>query len=226
MFSDSGLEFAPEWFVAPWNPGIGPVQPIAATVTPASNTDPNMQVLLDAPPGYSNMLAAIHRPLGPVEDPSKVYYSFDFTMIPDAQSPKLQAFEFEALYYFTDTKGVGHVLRNQMQYSIVNPIHELQMWTPSNPWTNTGIIVPMFKPGVPWPVRVNYIADTVGLTMSTTSVTIAGINYPLPAPFQKVPGQILNPPWQQGCYVQFQPDGPAGGVNTVLEFNNVAVNWE
>jgi hypothetical protein len=84
--------------------------------------------------------------------------------------------------------------------------------------------VPEFVPNIPTPVRVNYLVDTVGHTLSTLSVEIDGKLHPLPAAFQKIPGQ-LRTGWAPGVYVQFQLDLASKGGSLTNKYSNIEIDW-
>jgi hypothetical protein len=220
VIPDSGLEYSPQWAVAPWNTGIGPVKPISATVTPATPADPYLTVSLDAAPNYSNMLASTKRPLLPVYDPSQIYLSFAFTLTPDDNGDLVQADEFEALYYDEN----GYAYHTQMQRNNVNPAGMIQAYaSPTNVWADTGIVISK-RWTEPTSIVVNYLIDTVAHTSSILSLENAGVSYALPAEFQNVPA--TQPKWTPGIYCQFQLDGAKAGGKFTNKYGGISVNWQ
>lgn len=219
MLQDWQLEFSPQWAVAPWNPGIGPVEPKSATVTPATTNEPYLIFSVDGPPGYSNALAATKRPLLPVYDPSQIYLSFAFTFTPDANGALVQADEFEALYFDEN----GYYYHTQMQRNNVNPAGMIQAYASStNVWADTGIVIPR-RWAEPTEIVVSYMVDTVAHTSSILSLTVAGVTYPLPSQFQNVPA--TQPKWTPGIYVQAQLDLGAKGGSVTNKYSDMSVNW-
>jgi len=229
MIIDPNNEFNSAWFVAPWNPGIGPVQPNVATVTPASAGNPNLQVYIDGPSGYSNMLAALHRPFMPLSNLgnlSKVAFSFSFNLITDKNIGLLQALEFEVRPVFIDQHGRCCNVNNCMQMNFVNPKGAIQAYaSPTNVWADTGIRIPPLEPKETYPIQVNYVTDMLNGFNSTPSVTIMGKTYPLPAMFQNVPAPIMSPPWTSAMYMQIQMDLAKAGGKVMTEYNDMNINW-
>lgn len=222
MIQDGLLEYNPQW-MALANSGIGGPVPYVApkvdTVTPATAAKPFLTVV-DNGTSYTDMMAATHRPLMPAFYLNAIRYDFAFDITPDPNISDVQALEFEAS--LADQN--GYYYNNSMQYNNVNPKGHIQAYaSPTNVWADTGIVVPMFAPGVQTEVVVSYLVDTVGHTMSTLSVSIGGKTYPLPALFQKVPGFLRN--WTPGVYVQFQLDLASKGGSITNKYSNISVNW-
>jgi hypothetical protein len=222
MIRDANLEFNPQW-TALANPGIGgPVPYVAPTVftaTPATKANPFLTVTIAGGP-YTDMMAATHRPLMPAFFPNAIYYSFEFEITPDANFKNIQALEFEAAFC---ANGIYYDNASQLNY--VNPAGHVQAYaSPENVWADTEIILPQFTAGMATPVRVNYLVDTVGCTMSTLSLEVMGKAYPLPAQFQKVPGAPRSG-WAPGIYVQFQSDLASKGGTFTNKYSNVHLDW-
>ena len=229
MIIDPNNEFNSAWFVAPWNPGIGPVKPNVATVTPASSSNLNLQVYIDGPSGYSNMLAALHRPFIPMANIgtlSRVPFSFSFNLVTDANIGLLQALEFEVRPVFIDKNGACRNINNCVQLNFVNPKGMIQAYaSPTNVWANTGIVIPPLQPNTTYPIKVSYVTDMLNGSNSTPSITIMGQTYNFPAMFQNVPGPIMNPAWTSAMYMQIQLDLAKAGGKVLCEFNNMNINW-
>lgn len=227
MIQDDLLEYNPQWEAVPWNPGIGPVKPNSQNAIPANQLNPYLLLSIDGPPGYSNMLAATHRPLLPVFDPKNIYYDFEFIITPGPDTSKVQVYESEVRYYYTDSKGVGYGPNNSLQINQVSPPGMIQAYhSPTDVWADTGIVIPLFKPNTPYTIKIEYRIDTVGHTMSTIAITISGRRYALPLKFQIIPFSAMPSPWAPGMYVQFQIGlGKAGGKVTT-EYNQISVDWK
>jgi hypothetical protein len=223
MIQDGLLEFNPQW-QAIANPGIGGPNPYVApkvfTATPATPAKPYLAVTIEGS-SYTDCMAATHRPLMPAFFPDAVYYSYEFEITPDSNNASVQAFEFEASYCDDNS----FYYNNSMQLNYVNPAGMIQAYaSPTNVWANTGIVVPQFKPNLATPVKVDYLVDTVGHTMSTLAVEIGGVVHPLPAQFQKIPGAIRQG-WASGVYVQFQLDLASKGGSMTVKYSDIGVDW-
>lgn len=229
MIIDQFLEYNPQW-VAIANAGIGGpvpyVPPTTYTVTPATDTGSPQMVVSIAGVGYTDMMAATHRPIHAAFDPSNVYYSMFFNMQTDANIGSAQVMECEARYYFTDSSGQGWGVNNCVQFNQVNPKGMVQAYaSPTNVWANTGIVLPNFLPNTRYSVRLNYLVDTVGKTASTLSLEYNGTNYPFPSLFQKVPMIKMTPAWTPGVYVQFQLGLDSAGGQFSIGYDHVNVEW-
>lgn len=221
MIQDLLLEYNMQW-QAIANSGIGGPVPYVApkvfTVTPATTANPALTVTIEGS-SYTDMMAATHRPLMPAFYPGEIYYSLQFLFGPDGNGKNVQADEFEAS--FADAN--GYYYNNSMQHNNVNPAGMIQAYaSPENVWANTGIVIP--RPTLPTLFTVNYLVDTVNRVMSTPSVEIGGKVYPLPAAFQKVPGEKRD--WTPGVYVQFQLDLASKGGAFTNKYSGVNLNWE
>jgi len=223
MFQDVQLEFNQQW-AAYSNPGIGN-PPTSMSVTPANAENQNLVVSINGP-GYTNMMAATHRPLMPVFDLAQVYYSYEFNLLTDPNVTKLQVHENEATFCYIDSKGVCYYFNNSLQLNQVNPKGMIQAYTPANVWADTGIVIPTLAPKETYPIKISYMVDLVNHTMSTLSIVINGKVNALPAMFQKIPGMIKNPTWAPGVYCQFQLGLAKAGGEVTTQYNNVKVNWE
>jgi hypothetical protein len=223
MIQDSQLEFNPQWDAIA-NEGIGGPVPYVApkifTAVPATAANPFLAVTIEGS-SYTDMMAATHRPLMPAFFANQIFYSFSFEVTPDTNNKSVQAFEFEACYCDENQ----YYYNNSMQLNYVNPANMVQAYaSPTNVWANTGITVPQFTASVSAPVKVNYMVNPMGRTMSTLSVEIGGKVYPLPASFQNIPGAV-RAGWAPGVYVQFQLDLAALGGAVTNKFSNVSIDW-
>lgn len=229
MIQDVNIEYNKQW-EALANPGIGGPVPYVApkvfTVTPASLTNPNMEVTISGG-SYTDMMAATHRPLIPAFFPNQIYYSFVFNIIVDQNAPTQdQAFESEAVYCWLDSAGKCWYCNTSFQVNYEEG-GMVQVYTPNNPWLDTGIKVPKFTPNVPCPVKISYLIDTVNHVYSTLGFVMNGVSYALPASCQKLPAVVKSPPWAPGVYTQFQLDKdylPSGQMTN--KYNGVGINWE
>ena len=109
---------------------------------------------------------------------------------------------------------------SQVIYSAGPNQGHLQLWV-SNNWVDTGIDVGLFVPYT-W----NRMALDIALaadSFSFVSYTRNGIEYPLPAAFQNVPGQSLD--WGPTAQVYVQEDlGPGGGLVSQAS-RNIGFQW-
>lgn len=229
MISDYQLERNPQWYAVPWNPGIGPVKPISQTVTPGSDDDPYLTVSIVGPKGYSNMMAATHRPLMPVFDTSHIYYSFGFNLLTDANAGLVQVFEHEAPFCFIDSGGACWYANNSMQFNQVEPpVGKVQAYTPQKVWADTGIVIPKIQPESLTSVVIRYMCNmqTHTPTMSTPALEVNGKTYALPPQFQNIPMQQMKPAWAAGLYVQFQIGLQEAGGAVTTKYDGISVNWE
>ena len=229
MFIDQFLEYSPQW-QAIANAGIGGpvpyVPPTLYTVTPAADTGSTEMVVAIAGVGYTDMMAATHRPLVAAFDPSNIYYSLYYNLQTDANIGNAQVIESEARYYFTDSSGQGWGVNNCVQFNQVNPKGMVQAYeSPTNVWANTGIVLPNFLPNTRYSIRINYLIDTVGKTSSILSLEYNGTTYPFPSQFQKVPMIKMTPAWTPGVYVQFQLGLDAAGGAFSIGCDHVNVEW-
>lgn len=227
MLLDSQLEYNQQW-QAIANAGIGGpvpyVPPTTYTVVPASDTGTPEMVITIAGVGYTDMMAATHRPLVTPFDPSNIYYSKYFNMQTDANIGQAQVIEAEARYYFTDSHGQGWTANNCVQFNQVNPKGMVQAYaSPTNVWANTGIVLPNFLPNTRYSIRLNYLVDTVGKTSSILSLEFNGVTYPFPSMFQKVPMVQMTPAWTPGIYDQFQLglNAAGGGFSIGIDHDNI-----
>lgn len=228
MISDALLEYNKQWAVYT-GPDIGGpvpyVAPTVATVTPASNKSADLVVEISGK-GYTDMMAATHRPLMPAFYPNAIYYSLSYDITTDLTSlSTVQALESEASYCWLDAQGECWYCNNSLQFNYEEG-GMIQAFTPANPWLDTGIKVPKFNPNVPTPVKISYLVDTVNRVMSTQGVTVDGVSYALPAAFQKIPAIRKTPTWAPGVYVQFQLDLAYAGGTLTNKYRNIGVNWE
>ncbi len=160
MIRDAKLEFNQQW-EALANEGIGGpvpyVPPTLFSVVPASKTNPYLTVT-NTGEGYTDMMAATHRPLMPVFDQRNIYYALEFDVILSPNTNVIQALEFEASY--CDNNQIYY--NNSMQYNNVNPKGHIQAFASStNVWADTGIVLPT----IPTKVRVKYLVDTILLRL-------------------------------------------------------------
>jgi hypothetical protein len=227
MITDCGLEYNKQW-EAIANEGIGGPDPYVAPtiykVTPA-NIAPNLAVTIVGG-SYTDMMAATHRPLMPVFDPKNIYYSLSYNINIDPNTPTQgQALESEANYCHIDAQGKCWYYPSDLQFNIEKG-WMIQGFTWPEPWLDTEFKIAPFKAGVPCPVKINYLVDTIDHNVSTLSVVVNGILYTMPAAFQKVAAQQLTPVWAPGIYVQFQLDLASKGGSMTNIYTNVCVNWE
>jgi hypothetical protein len=233
MIPDRGLEYNRQW-EAIANMGIGGpkpyVQPKVFTVIPASPTNPNLEVTIVGS-GYTDMMAATHRPLMPVFDPTHIYYSFLFNLNIDPNAPTQgQALESEANYVYVDAKGISWEMPTDWQINIEEN-WMIQGFTPEVPWLDTGIRIPKLTPGIPCPIKISYLVDEVNGVCSTLGFVVNGVSYPMPAAFQKIPAQQKNTEpnvdtWAPGIYAQFQLDLASKGGSMTNKYSGVAIAWE
>jgi hypothetical protein len=228
MIKDAGLEYNKQW-KAIADEGIGGpvpyVAPTTYTVVPASPSSPEAIVTI-AGKGYTDMMAATHRPLMPAFFPNEIYYSLEFNISTDDNAPtKAQALESEAVYCHLDDTGKCWYYNNSLQFNYQEG-GMIQVFTPTNPWLDTGIKVPKFTPNLPCPVKISYLVDTVNHVMSTQAVMVNGVSHALPASCQKLPGVNKSPIWAPGVYVQFQLDLAFAGGTFVNKYSGVGINWE
>ena len=225
MISDNLLERNPQW-QAIANAGIGGpvpyVAPTVYTVTPATDQDPFLTVTITGS-SYTDMMAATHRPLMPAFFPNAIYYDFCFEIMTRAGDP-IQALECEASYSYMASEGVCWYCNNSLQFNY-NAGGMVQAFTPSNPWTDTGLVLKPFAPGEAVPVKISYMVDTVNNVYSTLSLTVNGVTYPLPSQFQGIAATNKSPAWAPGVYAQFQSDLDSQGGTIVTKFSNISVNW-
>jgi hypothetical protein len=233
MIPDSQLEFAKNW-IAIANEGIGGpvpyVPPTAFSVAPANPRSPNLLVAI-AGSAYTDMMAALHRPLMPVFDPSRIYYSLSFNLNVDANTQtQAQALESEANFVYVDAKGISWEFPSDWQIN-VEENYMIQGFTPDIPWRDTGLRIPKLVSGIPCPIKISYLVDTVDNVISTLGFTVNGVSYAMPAVFQNIPAQRKNTvpkvnTWMPGMYVQFQSDLAYKGGALIHEYSGVSINWE
>lgn len=225
MFEDSSLERSSQWatYIGPGIGGPVPyVPPTSYTITPPTNLNEWMQVAI-AGPGYTDMMAALHRPLMPFFDPAQVPLEMEFDMMTDLNAPtKAQAIEFETCV----CDAASYYYNGSLQINYVNPAGELQAYQGvSVPWGNTGIMVPALTPFQIYHFRIGYLLNTVARTMSIQWIEIDGKRSQLPPQFQNTPATLKSPPWAPGLYVQYQLDLAFAGGAFAIYVSNVRNNW-
>jgi hypothetical protein len=234
MIPDSGLEFNKQWYAIA-NAGIGGPKPYVAptlfTVTDGTVSKSGALEVAIAGSSYTDMMAATHRPLMPVFDPSHIYYSFSYEINLDPNAPTQgQALESEAVPTWTDKNGISWQLPGYFQINIEEK-GMVQGFTIAEPWLDSGNRVQIPTPGTPYPVKISYMWNQVANTISLPGFKANGVKYAMPSAFQNVPALAKNTvpnvdTWQQGMYVQLQSDLASKGGSMTNKYTGIELNWE